>query len=83
MNVSLDTFRESAPRGEAAFQHAKVAGLPHAAQRYPEHAIKQGTPLACAVRLPMHGEIKLKRWQYSDHDGVRGRYHSFAAGRDA
>ncbi|MBW4481297.1 MAG: hypothetical protein KME14_02015 [Tildeniella torsiva UHER 1998/13D] len=32
------------------------------ARRYLEHAIAPGTALASAVRLKMHGEIKLKTW---------------------
>ena len=39
-----------------------LAGLPGTARRYLEHAIVAGTPLASAVRLHMHGEIKLGRW---------------------
>jgi hypothetical protein len=31
-------------------------------RRFLEHAIAPGTPLASAVRLRMHGEIKLGRW---------------------
>jgi hypothetical protein len=31
-------------------------------QHYLRHAIAAGTPLASAVRLTMHGEIKLKGW---------------------
>lgn len=38
------------------------ASLPEAARRYLEHAIAPGTMLASAVRLRMHGEIKLTRW---------------------
>ena len=37
-------------------------GFPAAAQRYLSHAIAPGTPLASAVRLRMHGQIKLKQW---------------------
>jgi len=39
-----------------------VAGLPSAARSYLQHAIAPSTPLASAVRLRMHGEIKLKQW---------------------
>lgn len=31
-------------------------------RRYLAHAIAPGTPLAGAVRLRMHGEIKLRGW---------------------
>jgi hypothetical protein len=36
--------------------------LPQGAECYLKHAIAVGTPLASAVRLRMHGQIKLKRW---------------------
>lgn len=39
-----------------------VSRLPEGAQRYLQHAIAPGTPLASAVRLHMHGEIRLQRW---------------------
>lgn len=42
------------------FRPDAVAGLPAAARRYFEHAIAPGTPLASAVRLEMHGTIRLK-----------------------
>lgn len=45
------------------FQSDCLMGLPEAAQRYLAHAIVPGTPLASAVRLRMHGEIKLNQWQ--------------------
>jgi hypothetical protein len=43
----------------AVFDARTVAGLPVPVQRYLTHAIAPGTPLARAVRLRMHGEIKL------------------------
>ena len=39
-----------------------TVGLPDFVQRYLNHAIAPGTKLASAVRLKMHGEIKLKSW---------------------
>jgi hypothetical protein len=39
-----------------------LSSLPEAAQRYLGHAIAAGTTLATAVRLRMHGEIKLRKW---------------------
>jgi hypothetical protein len=36
--------------------------MPEPARRYLTRAIASGTPLASAVRLRMHGEIKLKGW---------------------
>src|ERR1700687_1046242 len=59
---SLDELWRSAPPAEGTFPTPRVAGLPEAARRYLEHAIAPGTRLASAVRLRMHGEIKLKRW---------------------
>lgn len=52
----------SAPPGKAVFDPAAFSNLPEPAHRYIVHAIAAGTPLALAVRLYMHGEIKLKRW---------------------
>jgi hypothetical protein len=39
-----------------------LASVPEPARRYLEHAVAPGTPLASAVRLRMHGNIKLGRW---------------------
>lgn len=39
-----------------------LSHLPEAARRYLGHAIAPGTGLAAAVRLTMHGEIKLRKW---------------------
>jgi len=44
------------------FQSRQVSDLPEAARHYLEHGIAPGTRLAAAVRLRMHGEIKLQRW---------------------
>ncbi|MBE9126693.1 hypothetical protein IQ257_20290 [Coleofasciculus sp. LEGE 07092] len=60
--VSLDELWKSAPSSEQVFQPDALTGLPDIAQRYLEHAIAPGTKLASAVRLRMHGEIKLKDW---------------------
>jgi hypothetical protein len=59
---SLDELWESTPPGQPRFEPDQLAGLPDAARRYLEHAIAPGTPLASAVRLRMHGEIKLQGW---------------------
>ena len=59
---SLDELWQSTPPAEQAFGLSHIVGLPDAARRYLEHAIALGTRLASAVRLQMHGEIKLKRW---------------------
>ncbi len=59
---SLDDLWSSVRPGARVFDPAQVSGLPEKARRYLEHAIGAGTPLASAVRLRMHGEIKLKGW---------------------
>ena len=51
-----------APSGGSAPRPEDLSHLPEAAQRYLRHAIASGTGLATAVRLRMHGEIKLKEW---------------------
>jgi len=60
--LSLDDLWISAGPGGRAFDPAQLSGLPEEARRYLTHAIAAGTPLASAVRLRMHGEIKLKGW---------------------
>lgn len=59
---SLDELWESTPPGQPRFEPDQLTGLPDAARRYLKHAIAPGTPLASAVRLRMHGEIKLQGW---------------------
>jgi hypothetical protein len=49
------------PNGQI-FDPTRLRNLPTSAQRYLQHAITDGTPLASAVRLRMHGQIKLKGW---------------------
>jgi hypothetical protein len=60
--LSLNDLWESASSGGLTFQSDGLSKLPEAAQLYLEHAISPGTRLAQAVRLCMHGEIKLQRW---------------------
>ncbi len=60
--LSLDALWNSAPPADRAFQPDRLSALPEPARRYLEHAIARGTRLASAVRLRMHGEIKLGRW---------------------
>jgi hypothetical protein len=61
-DLTLDALWE-APEGRGApFTPEEAAGLPEAARRYLMHAIAPGTPRASAVRLRMHGEIKLGGW---------------------
>jgi hypothetical protein len=59
----LDTLWRSVPRAPRAFDPQDVAHLPELARSYLAHAIAPGTPLARAVRLRMHGLIRLKRWR--------------------
>ena len=60
--LPLDDLWNSASPGDRAFQPDIISSLPEPAQRYLEHAIAHGTQLSPAVRLRMHGEIKLRRW---------------------
>lgn len=60
--IALDELWESTPPCERVFAPGQLGGLPDPAQRYLEHTIGSGTRLASAVRLRMHGEIKLKHW---------------------
>lgn len=53
----------SAEPSSRCFDPASVAHLPESAQRYLRHAIAPGTLLASAVKLDMHGEIKLGSWR--------------------
>ncbi len=58
----LDTLW-NAPTGEATSSRSKErADLPSAARRYLEHSIPSAPGRAAAVRLKMHGELKLGRW---------------------
>ncbi len=59
---SLDELWDSAPSAQQFFDPSFKPELPEGAQRYFGHAIAAGAPLASAVRLRMHGEIKLKKW---------------------
>jgi hypothetical protein len=66
MNTSkpdLDALWNSALPAERVFDPENLANLPQPVQRYLAHSIAPGTPLASAVRLRMHGTIKLKRWR--------------------
>ena len=61
-SISLDALWDSATPTELVFNPDKLAHLPESAKQYLEHAIAPGTKIASAVRLKMHGEIKLKQW---------------------
>lgn len=60
--LSLNALWESVISQECVFSPDDFAHLPDAARRYLEHTISPGTAIASAVRLKMHGEIKLKTW---------------------
>lgn len=65
MNPSptLDSFWASAPPTGQSVDADQLAALPDPARRYLEHTVTDGAPLAAAVRLRMHGEIKLQTWR--------------------
>jgi hypothetical protein len=71
----LDALFQSAPAAHQTFDPADFAHLPAAVQRYLAHAIAPGTPLASAVRLRMHGTIKVKRWRQFTAEQVIVRGH--------
>lgn len=61
--VSLNALWKSASIGNKVFDPELLTDLPDPARRYLECAIAPSTPLASAVRLWMHGDIKLgKKW---------------------
>jgi hypothetical protein len=61
-SFSLDDLWNSVPPSRGSFTSAQICEFPAGAQRLLGHAIAPGTPLASAVRLRMHGMIKLKGW---------------------
>jgi hypothetical protein len=60
--MMADDLWNAAQAATEAFDARRIATFPEPARRYLAHAIRPGTPLASAVRLRMHGEIKLGRW---------------------
>jgi hypothetical protein len=58
----LDDLWNDVAEAQDVFEPQNFLHLPEAPRRYLQHAISPGTPLASAVRLQMHGEIKLGRW---------------------
>ncbi len=63
--VSIDELWESAPISEQTFNPTLLTHLPKATLFYLQHAIEPGAKLASAVRLWMHGEIKLgQKWHH-------------------
>ena len=60
----MEAVWESArPSSGQPFDASLVSSLPAPVRRYISHAIAPSTPLASAVRLHMHGEIKLGGWR--------------------
>lgn len=68
--TTVDELWKAAPSSGRVFDAAQVRGLPPGARRYLEHAVAPGAALASAVRLRMHGEIKLKGWVRFSADEV-------------
>jgi hypothetical protein len=61
--VSIEALWKSTPTSDRRFDPTLLTALPSTAYRYLERAITPDTPLASAVRLWMHGDIKLaQRW---------------------
>ena len=60
--IFMDTLWDSATAQDRTFHSDDYTHLPEIARRYLEYAIAPGTELASAVRLKMHGDIKLKKW---------------------
>jgi hypothetical protein len=66
-----ELWAQGAPGAEQRFDPTRIAGLPEPARRYLTHAIAPGSLLASAVRVRMHGEIKLKDdWHPFEADQV-------------
>lgn len=66
--ASLDALWQSTPIASRVFQPTQLLEMPELempepAKHYLAHAIAPKTKLASAVRLKMHGEIKLKGWR--------------------
>lgn len=75
--TSLEDLWESPPTGSSPvlFDPSTLDALPPPARRYLNWAIAPGTPLASAVRLRMHGTIRLgDRWhRFSGDEVIRWR----------
>jgi len=61
-DISLQALWNSASVHEHTFSAAELSRFPESVQRYLKHVISPRTLLSRAVRLRMHGEIKLQRW---------------------
>lgn len=75
--ISLNALWDSVIPENRAFNPDEFAHLPAAARRYLNHAIAPGTAIASAVRLKMHGEIKLKTWSPFTAEQVVCWQHGF------
>jgi hypothetical protein len=75
LSSDIDALFESAPVASRRFDPRDFTHLPAPVQGYLRGAIAPGTPLASAVRLRMHGTIRLKRWRrfVAEEVIVRGR----------
>jgi hypothetical protein len=63
--ISIDELWESSPMTEQFFNPELLTNLPATARLYLQHTIAPGAKLASAVRLRMHGEIKLgQKWHH-------------------
>lgn len=61
-DITITRLWDSARPPEKTFDPEQYRHHPEPVRRYLNHALAPLTPLANAVRLEMHGEIKLKRW---------------------
>src|SRR3954471_11519917 len=61
--LDLEELWQRVPCAARRFDTQDVGHLPEVARSYLGHAIEPGAPLASAVRLRMHGKIRLKRWR--------------------
>lgn len=61
--IEMEKLWSETPPAEGCFDPGALAGLPDAARRYLGHALEPGVPLATAVRLRMHGSIRIGRWR--------------------
>lgn len=61
-NASLEELWRTTPEATREFPPHHLEALPEPAVSYLRHAIAPGVRLASAVRLRMHGHIKLDRW---------------------
>jgi len=60
--AQLEELWKSVQECESVFRPGDLSHLPQEVRSYLEHAIAPGTRPARAVRLKMHGEVKLQRW---------------------